>query len=81
MDKIMSVIGPYFGLDWIGMALSLYSVYLLGNKNKKGFIVYIIANIIWMALGIFFMSSVGLLIGNIAFLLINIRGYLQWNHQ
>jgi hypothetical protein len=79
MDNLISIIGPYYGLDWIGMLLSLLSVYWLGNKNKYGFVSFAIANIIWILLGVFFMKSPGIVFGNIAFLIINIRGYFRWN--
>jgi hypothetical protein len=78
MTNINNIIGPYYGLDWLGMALSLLGVYLLGNKNRNGFLSFILANILWVILGVFFMKSVGIVIGNLAFLGINIRGYARW---
>ncbi|MEM1218211.1 MAG: PnuC protein, partial [Bacteroidota bacterium] len=65
----MESIIAYYGLDWLGMGLSLLAVYQLGNKNKFGFINFIIANLIWVFLGIFMMDSIGLTIGNIVFLI------------
>lgn len=75
----MESIIAYYGLDWLGMGLSLLAVYQLGNKNKFGFINFIIANLIWVFLGIFMMDSIGLTIGNIVFLIMNARGYFNWN--
>ena len=34
----MELFLKYYTLDWLAMALSLLAVYLLGNKNKYGFI-------------------------------------------
>ena len=79
MIKIAELTGPYYGLDWLGMILSLLAVYMLGNKNKNGFISFIFANLIWVALGVFFMKSPGIAVGNFIFLIINIRGYFRWN--
>ena len=75
----MSSIFAYYGVDWFAMALSLYAAYLLGNKQKLGFIVFAVSNIIWIVLGIFFMSSMGMALGNFAFFLINVRGFISWN--
>jgi hypothetical protein len=74
----MDVLLKYHGLDWLAMALSLLSVYLLGNKNRLGFISYILANALWIYLGVFKMQSYGISIGNIFFLSMNLRGYLKW---
>lgn len=75
----MDIFLKYYTLDWLAMALSLLAVYLLGNKNKLGFISFSIANTVWIFLGFFFMNSLGIGIGNIVFLIMNIRGFLSWN--
>ena len=75
----MENIFAHYGIDWLAMALSLYAAYLLGNKQKLGFIVFAISNVFWVLLGLFFMSSYGMAIGNFAFLLINVRGFIHWN--
>ena len=75
----MENIFAHYGIDWLAMALSLYAAYLLGNKQKLGFIIFAISNVFWILLGVFFMSSYGMAIGNFAFLLINVRGFIHWN--
>lgn len=75
----MEVFLKYYALDWIAMGLSLLAVYLLGNKNKLGFISFIIANLLWVILGFSLINSLGIAIGNLVFLIMNIRGYLSWN--
>jgi hypothetical protein len=69
----------YYGLDWLAMALSLLVVYLLGNKNKNGFLSFSTANVLWIFLGFALMNSLGIAIGNAVFLIMNIRGYISWN--
>jgi hypothetical protein len=75
----MEVLLKYYTLDWLAMVLSLYAVYLLGNKNKYGFISFAISNALFIFLGFVLMKSVGIGIGNIVFLIMNIRGYISWN--
>jgi 4-hydroxybenzoate polyprenyltransferase len=77
MENILA----HYGIDWFAMALSLYAAYLLGNKKKIGFVIFAISNIFWIILGVFFMSSYGMAIGNFAFFLINVRGYVEWNKE
>ena len=71
----------YWGLDWLAMALSLLSVYLLGNKNRFGFLVFAAANSTWIFLGLTWMTSLGIAVGNLVFLFMNIRGFVNWGRQ
>ncbi len=74
----MDVFLKYYGLDWLAMTSSLFAVYLIGNKNRIGFLSYVLANALWIYLGVFKMQSFGISIGNIFFLIMNLRGYLKW---
>ena len=68
----------YYLVDCIGMGLSLLSAYMLGNKNRWGFILFAVSNAIWIFLGLTWMASVGLAVGNVIFMVINLRGFLNW---
>ncbi len=68
----------YYGIDWIAIALSLLAVYMLGNKNKYGFLVFAFSNVMWVFLGFSWMESIGMAIGNIVFFVVNVRGYFSW---
>ncbi len=71
----------YYGLDWLAMGLSLLAVWLLGNKNKYGFLVFMAANTVWILVGILLIKSYGIVVGNLFFLVSNGRGYLNWIKQ
>jgi hypothetical protein len=77
----MNIFLKYYTLDWLAMILSLVAVYLLGNKNRLGFISFSIANTVWIFLGVFLMNSLGIAIGNSVFLVMNIRGFISWNKK
>lgn len=77
----MEILLKYYGLDWLAMVSSLLAVYLMGNKNRFGFISYMLANALWIYLGVFKMQSYGITIGNIFFLAMNLRGYLKWKKK
>jgi hypothetical protein len=63
------------------MALSLFSVYLLGNKNRVGFLVFAASNSTWIFLGLTWMTSLGIAVGNTIFLFMNIRGFVNWRRK
>lgn len=74
MDTLLN----YYGLDWLAMSLSLLAVWMLGNKNKFGFLVFIAANALWVALGLTLIQSYGIVVGNLFFLVSNARGFSTW---
>lgn len=74
----MNAFLTYYGADWAAMALSLTAVYLLGNHVRNGFLVFVAANVVWILLGLFLINSIGIALGNSAFLILNLRGYLRW---
>lgn len=70
----------YYGVDWLAMTLSLYAVYLLGNKNKWGFVAFIISNALWLYVG-YLTNSYAIAVGNFIFLLTNTRGWVRWTKE
>jgi nicotinamide riboside transporter PnuC len=73
----MDDIFRYYATDWLGMIATLLAVWLLGNKNKYGFVSFIISNVLWIVVGVLAQSS-AITIGNFIFLIINVRGLLKW---
>lgn len=76
----VDILLKYYCLDWLAMVSSLLAVYLMGNKNRFGFISYMLANVLWIYLGVFKMQSYGITIG-IFFLAMNLRGSLKWKKK
>ncbi|QFU75725.1 hypothetical protein EY643_08675 [Halioglobus maricola] len=74
----MDSLYQYYFVDWIGMILSLLSVYMLGNKQRSGFLLFAFSNLIFIFLGLTWMESIGMAVGNVVFMILNIRGYLSW---
>ena len=68
----------YYGLDWLAMSLSVLAVWMLGNKNKDGYIVFILANLMWIAISVTLIHSYGVILGNAFFVVSNTRGYIRW---
>lgn len=64
-------------LDWLVMILNLYAYYLIGNKNKNGFIIGLIGCILGF---IVFMYSFNLpmIIMYVMFGILNLKSYIKW---
>lgn len=67
----------FYGLDWVATAFTLTGIYLLGNKNKAGFFSMMMANICWGVIGVM-AHSYAMIIANIVFFAMNIRGIIRW---
>ena len=70
----------YYGIDWLATAAGLSGVYLLGNRNRIGFLVMMVASLSWMTVG-FLINSVALILGSIVFFSPHVRGFLAWRRE
>ncbi len=70
----------YYGIDWMATACGLLGVYLLGNKNKVGFALFMIASASWVTFG-FMTHSVAVVLGSSVFFLMHMRGLIRWTRQ
>lgn len=70
--------GNYYGLDWIGMTMSLLFTYLVGSKKRSAFIFYFIGNIAWIFTNMLAHIWPGVIL-NVILMGLNIRGYRKWN--
>lgn len=73
-------ISIYYGVDWLAMALTLIAIYYIGNKSKSGFLLMILGNIAWIALG-FLSQSLAMILANILFAAMNIRAVYLWSDE
>ena len=70
----------YFGIDWLATVAGLTGVYLIGSKNKYGFLVMMIASISWMTVG-FMIQSLALILGSVVFFSLHVRGWFRWRRD
>lgn len=77
----MEMLFKYYGFDWLSMVFSLCAMLMLGNKIKWGFLFFIVANIIMIAVSILMLESIALMVGNSVFLATNLRGFYCWNKE
>ena len=67
-------------MDWIASLLEILGKWVIGNKNKNGFIVASICCLCWIYVAID-KEVYGLFIAIIPALFINIRNYLKWRRD
>jgi hypothetical protein len=70
-------LSQYYGVDWLAMCLTFTAIYLLGGKRRAGFVVMMTGNLLWCAIGTW-AHSYAMIIANLGFLAMNIRGYVKW---
>lgn len=74
------MISRYYFLDWLGMALAFVAMWQLGNRDRRGFIPFMVSNLVWILLGAW-MSSLAMILGNAIFLVVNLRGWFRWSAE
>jgi small-conductance mechanosensitive channel len=72
------MITRYYFLDWLGMALAFVAMWQIGNRDRRGFIAFILSNVVWIIIGIW-ISSFAMAAGNAIFLFLNYRGWTRWS--
>ncbi len=67
-------------MDWLqypAMVLGILGAYLIAQKNRLGFMSWIIGNSLWVIFG-FLTQQIGILIQFVVFLGIAIYGWINW---
>ena len=70
----------YFGIDWLATVCGLTGVYLIGSKNRYGFLVMMMASLSWMTVG-FLIDSLALIAGRAVFFGLHVRGWINWRKR
>jgi len=74
---MFEIISKYYGIDLLAMTITFIGIYILGNKNRYGFLIAISANIIWIIFGVL-AETLGVIFANIALSILYLRGYIKW---
>lgn len=70
----------FYGIDWLATACGLTGVFLLGNKNKYGFLIFMMASASWVTFGVM-TGSLAVIIGSTIFFVMHFRGWLKWRRD
>lgn len=67
----------YYGIDWLATVCGLTGVYLIGSRNRIGFLIMMIASLSWLTVG-FMIESLALIVGSGIFFCLHVRGWINW---
>ncbi len=70
----------FYGIDWIATICGLAGVYLIGSRNRFGFLVMMGASASWFSVGVI-INSLPLMLGSIVFFCLHVRGWINWRKQ
>ena len=65
-------------MSWVAGLFELLGVWLIGNKNRYGFILNALGCILWIIIAIYVPQARGILLVAIPAIFINIRNYIKW---
>jgi len=68
-------------MDFIAGILELTGLWIVGNKNRLGFIINIVCGLTWITYVITNQTTYGLLIVVIPALFINTRNFIKWTKE
>lgn len=71
------LLARYYGLDWAATAVTLVSIYALGDGKRFGFALGMAGAVLWCAFGVLAGSAAGALLNAILIGLF-LRGYWKW---
>lgn len=66
-------------MSWLAGAFELVSIYMIGNRNRYGFITGIACNVLWIIVAITNLEIAGgLLVVVVPALGLNVRNFIKW---
>ena len=65
-------------MDYLAGICELLAVYIIGNKNKNGFLIALSCNLLWIAHVFINGETYGLLIVSTPLFFLNIINYFKW---
>lgn len=77
MDGFFKQLTQYYATDWLAMGTTMIWLYMMGNKQRLGFIFSIMASVFWLLFG-WLNHSIASVLANSMFIVLNIRGYIKW---
>ena len=66
-------------IDFMAGTLTLASIWIIGNKNKNGFLIALGSNALWITYALVNNHTYGVIYECVPLLFINLRNYLKWS--
>lgn len=77
MQNFVQYFTSYYGIDIVSAILTILGIYFLGNKNRLGFILSILAAVGGFVCSIM-MKTVAYAIIDVIVVFLNLRGFIKW---
>lgn len=68
-------------MDYIAGIFEMIALYVLGDKNRYGFVFMICGSLLWISYALYNGHSYGLLIPCVPAIFINIRNFVKWGRD
>ena len=68
-------------MDFVAAILELTAAFMVGNKNKYGFVLFFITGLCWITYVLAVKHTYGLLLVVVPALGINVRNFLKWRRE
>jgi len=68
----------YFGIDYLAAICGITGMFFLGNKNRLGFLLYMLATTLGVVFAIM-AETPPLVVTNIIMFGMNLRGFIRWS--
>lgn len=68
-------------MDWIAAAFELLGLYLVGKKNRVGFLAGLACNVLWVAYVLSEGTTYGLVVVTVPLAFLNIANYRRWGYD
>lgn len=65
-------------LSIIGTILSLGGNIFIAKKNRIGFVLWFIGNVVWIAVNFFGIPNIPMILMYVVYMVINIVGFIKW---
>jgi hypothetical protein len=66
-------------MDYLAALIAITAAYVVGNKNRWGFLMFVVAEVCWILYVVLTKSAYGILICAVPALVVNARNFVKWS--
>jgi len=68
-------------VDWFAACFEIAALWLVGNKNKVGFLLGLVCNVLWIFYALNTKTAYALVFVCTIYFFLNIRNYVKWSGE
>ncbi len=70
-------VSQYGGLEWVALGFTLTAFYLVGNKSRVGFGIFLCSNALWFSIA-WYADVHAMMVSFSCVFAINLRNFIKW---